>query len=245
MLRGGAAEGDTGFVLIHGGVHRASAWGPLLPHLDRPAFAIDLPGRGAPAAALRHITFEDFVASAVADVRATGLRRVTIVGHSLAGSIMPEVAARLAGIVHHMVFVSCAIPPQGQSMERNIPEPVRTYARRKLATGSVRLSPLVARLMFCNGMDKAQTRFVLDQLCAEPPSMMTTPVPLHRWPDDCGRTYVMLTKDHSLPMWNQRRHIRNLGPCEVVTFAGCHDAFVTHPKELGELLNCYGPPPAD
>ncbi|MEW6471506.1 MAG: hypothetical protein AB1679_04480 [Actinomycetota bacterium] len=90
-------------------------------------------------------------------------------------------------------------------------------------------------------MDATQTRFVLDQLCAEPPSLVAGKAPVRRWPDGVGRTYVLLTRDRALPPWNQRRQIRNLGPCEVVTFDGPHDAFVSHPQAMAAVLNRYAP----
>src|SRR4249919_566583 len=37
------------FVLVHGAGMGASCWDRLLPHLDRPAVAVDLPGRGSRA----------------------------------------------------------------------------------------------------------------------------------------------------------------------------------------------------
>jgi pimeloyl-ACP methyl ester carboxylesterase len=35
------------FVLVHGAGMGASCWDRLLPHLDRPAVAVDLPGRSS------------------------------------------------------------------------------------------------------------------------------------------------------------------------------------------------------
>jgi hypothetical protein len=52
---------------------------------------------------------------------------------------------------------------------------------------------------------------------------------------------VLLARDRALPPWNQRRQIANLGSCEVVTFDGPHDAFVSHPTELATVLNRYRP----
>lgn len=241
-VRGGAPDGDRGFVLVHGGVHRASSWSPLLPHLDRPAVAIDLPGRDASMAELRRLTREDFVDSAVADIRASGLRRITLVGHSLAGVILPEITVRLAEIIHHVVFISCAIPPPGRSIVEITPVPFRLFARWRFRRGVLVASPFMARRMLCNRMNDSQTRFVLDQLCDEAPGILTTPVPPYRWPDQLGRTYVSLKRDRCLPQFYQRRYIRNLGSCETVAFDGCHDAFVSDPAEVARILNRYGPP---
>lgn len=239
MARGGPSDADAGFVLVHGGVHRSVAWAPLLPHLNGPAVAIDLPGRHASRSELAGITLEDTVKSAVADIEATGWRRVTLVGHSLAGLFLPEITARLGETVRHVVFIACAIPPDGRSVVDTIPGPIRLYARRQLRRGHITIPPAIARRMFCNGMDAEQTRFVIDQLCSEPPSLLHASVPPRRWSDGVGRTYVLLRRDRSLPPWYQRRQIRNLGPCEVVECDGPHDAFVSRPREMAEILNRY------
>lgn len=233
--------GETGFVLIHGGGHRAASWAPLVPHLDHPAVALELPGRAATAAELRNLTLEDSIRSVIAGVEATGWRRVTLVGHSLAGLILPEVASRLAETVHHVVFIACAVPPEGRSVSDTIPMGLRLYVRWRLRRGYVAVHPTVARLLFCNGMNPDHTRFVLDQLCAEPQAVFDDKVPPRHWPEGVGRAYVLLTRDRALPPRTQLRQIANLGPCEVVTFDGPHDAFVSHPRELAVLLNRYRP----
>lgn len=228
---------EAGFVLVHGGVHRAAHWGPLLPHLAHPAVAIDLPGRTATRAELQTIMLDDFVDSAVAAVKATGWKQVTLVGHSLAGLLLPEVAARLPGLVHHVVFVSCAVPPDGRAVIDAFPAPIRLFLHWRLRLGSVALPRAVAQRMFCNGMDGPQRRFVLDQLCAEPPCVVSTPVPARRWPEGTGLTYVLLTRDRALAPWMQQRQIARLGPCQVVKLDAPHDAFVSHPVELARIIN--------
>ena len=55
------------YLLIHGGGSTARFWDRLLPYLDRPALAVDLPGRnGKPA---------DFATLTVADEVCVGARR--------------------------------------------------------------------------------------------------------------------------------------------------------------------------
>ena len=84
---------ELGFMLVHGGGHDSRCWEPLMPHLDGPTLAIDLPGRGRHPAALSGITVSDFVDSAVADLdNFHDAQRVVLVGHSMAGLTIPGVA---------------------------------------------------------------------------------------------------------------------------------------------------------
>src|SRR6266508_913128 len=95
---------ETGFVLVHGAALGPWIWDPVVPLLDRPALAVELPGRGARGADLRRVTLETAVRSTLDDVTALDVDRVVIVGHSLRlvvttsrnGVGIPRFAARRA-----------------------------------------------------------------------------------------------------------------------------------------------------
>ena len=60
------------WLLIHGGGATARFWDRLVPLLDGPSLAVDLPGRGGKPADLATLTVDEEVASVVADVEAAG-----------------------------------------------------------------------------------------------------------------------------------------------------------------------------
>ena len=48
------------YVLVHGAGMGASCWDRLIPHLDAPAVALDLPGRGSRSnVPIESVTLED------------------------------------------------------------------------------------------------------------------------------------------------------------------------------------------
>ena len=116
------------FVLVHGGAHGAWCWSPLLPYLEAPALAIDLPGRGKRPADLATVTAETFADSAAADIGRAGLSDVILVGHSMAGVTLPRVAARVPERLERLVFVSCAVPGHGENMLKILDPEVQTMA---------------------------------------------------------------------------------------------------------------------
>ncbi len=242
-----AGTGDVGFVLVHGGAHDARCWERLVPLLDGPALAVDLPGRGAHPADLRSTTIADFVDSTVADLDGFhGAERVVLVGHSMAGVSIPTVAARRADRVAHLVFLSCFLPREGGTIMRELPRWIQLLGRLNARKGSkpggatsAGLDPRIARYMFCNDMDAEQTAFTLAHLVPEAPGITGEVVSRKDLPsaDVIPRTYVKLLRDHSLRPELQDRLIANLGSSQVRTLDSGHNCMISHPVETAAILN--------
>jgi len=229
------------FVLVHGGAHGAWCWSPLLPHLEAPALALDLPGRGKRPADLATVSAERFADSVVADIERAGLSDVILVGHSMAGLTLPRVAARIPERLERLVFVSCAVPPEGTKLIDILDSDVQAMAG-EMEVGQVLSSGFsegVARQMFCNDMDEAQTRFVLDNLCPEAPQILFEANDLAGLAHPIPRTYVRLLRDGSLSQSIQDRCIAALGEVEVVALDTGHNVMISNPEALAGVLNGY------
>ncbi len=102
------------YVLVHGGGATARFWDRLIPWLDRPALAVDLPGRAAKPADLAMLSVEDETASVVADVvAAVPDGPIVLVAHSSGGLVVPGVVEALGDRVGTVVLNAALVPFEG------------------------------------------------------------------------------------------------------------------------------------
>lgn len=238
-------------VLVHGGGHGAWCWERLLPFLNRPALAVDLPGRGATPGDLDSLTVEECAASVLADVDRAGFDRFVLVGHSLGGLTISAVAGRAPSRVSQMVYVSCAVPPEGGSVMDTLPLVIRFISRQALQraergkrVGNAGLSEARIRKMFCNDMNPEQARFVVENCGPEAVGLISERVSRAAIPPSLPKTFVKLARDASIPPKKQDVMIANLRSCpgghvEVVTLDSGHDAMISHPDELAAVIERY------
>ena len=228
-----------GFVLVHGGAHASWCWERLIPYLDHPAIAVDLPGRGSNPADLTTLTVSDCVASVVGDVDRTGMDRVVLVGHSLAGVVVPAIAEEIPDRIAHLVFLSASIPPERGSSIDSLPWHLRLLARRNSRQSSNRdqMPKWLARRMFCSDLDENDTTYVLERLVPESISLVFEKVSRVNLPASIPITYIKLLRDKALSPRNQDRMIANLPRPRVRTLDAGHDAMIGRPQELAQILN--------
>src|SRR5688572_19303626 len=100
------------FVLVHGMSHGAWAWDALRARLEKSghrAVAVDMPGHGRRAHERARASIDSY-ARAVADATIqAGMSRAIVVGHSMAGAILPKVAERIEARVAHLVFLAAVV----------------------------------------------------------------------------------------------------------------------------------------
>jgi pimeloyl-ACP methyl ester carboxylesterase len=231
-------------VLVHGGEHAADCWDLTVAELGRQepglrVLAVDLPGHGEEPGELATATVAGWVACVVSRIDAAGLDEVVVVGHSLAGLTVPGVVTKLGSTrVREMILIAASVPPQGVAIVDTLSGPIAWYARRSARIGkSMSMPALLARRSFCNGMTREQRKFTLSRLCPESTAVLMEPADRSALPDDVPRTWILTMRDKSLSPANQRRSIDALGGVNtVISLDTCHDAMVSEPRRLAQVL---------
>ncbi len=107
----------SNILLIHG------AWGgawefedivKILNERGHQARAIDLPGHGHAVAPIAEVTMDAYVARVAEEVSAID-GKVVLVGHSLAGSIVSQVAELAPEKIERLVYVCAILPRNGET----------------------------------------------------------------------------------------------------------------------------------
>ncbi|WP_036437100.1 alpha/beta fold hydrolase [Mycobacterium sp. URHB0044] len=247
MTNGSATPAAVAF--IHGGVHTGRCWDDtittireLLPSTE--AFAVDLPGRRDIPGDLATLTRQgcvDSLAEQISERVGPGGGPVVIVGHSLAGVVIPGLVHRL-GVhrVQRVVFVACCMPPPGRSVLQTLPFPLDRFARRIVERAPIIEAPrALVRYMFGNRATPAQRVAMRANLCAES-SALVTGTSMVRLPPSVPTSWILTEHDRALPPRLQRKFIRELGGVDtVVTIDSGHEPMFTAPRELAHhVVRC-------
>jgi pimeloyl-ACP methyl ester carboxylesterase len=238
-------------VLVHGGEHSADCWDLTVAELARQepelrVLAVDLPGHGNEPGDLATARVVDWVDCVVARIDSASLEEVVVVGHSLAGLTVPGVVAKLGSPrVREMILMAASVPKQGTAIVDTLSGPLAWYVRRSVRRGkSMSMPAPLARRSFCNNMTRDQRDFTLSRLCPESTSVLVEPADRSGLPANVPRTWILTLRDKSLSPADQHRSIAALGGVDtVIPIDTCHDAMVSEPRRLAEILidRCRAP----
>lgn len=227
-----------GLVLIHGAGLGAWAWDRVVPCLEFPALAVDLPLRGDMNGGFSRLGLEDYAQSVIDAIAAFPADKIVLIGHSVGGEIALRVASRLQGRVVGLVLVSAIAPPPGKSMLSLQPWLKRLFMKAVFKFGPPKPQDKVIRAAVCNDLDEATCRLVLEKYSHESPRLFLDPV---AWtPAELPPClYVKTLQDLSVLPPVQDLMIARAKPQRVETLESGHMPMLSKPKELAAILNGF------
>jgi pimeloyl-ACP methyl ester carboxylesterase len=235
----------TNFLLLHGGSHGSWCWERLLFEIERlghRGYAFDLPGHGQDATPRSEVTIDSYITAVGSFVASQQLREFTVVGHSLSGVIMPEIAQLYRERIREVVYVAGIVLNAGEAAIDFIPAERRTsYFKMadESADGSFMASLDAARRVFFNDLSEEEAASFYRRLTPQPlaPYLARAKV----GPEAIGvpRRYILCRKDQALSPVLCHSFAQKLGVCEEEIDCG-HDVMLSKPGELAKVLCTSG-----
>lgn len=225
---------ELGTILVHGGFHGAWCWELVEPLLEHPTISIDIPGRGTRPFTGREVTFADCIAATLEEADAAGFERFVIVGHSMGGLTVTSVAHAAPSRVAHGVYLAALAPPVGMNTHQLF------QLDDSYSVDPKGFSPVpdaaTAQAMFSADLDAEAWAGYHARCVPEPNGMFLDTI--KGYDHSVPTTYVRCTRDAVVVPALSDVCIASLQPSvEVVDLASDHDAMLSHPAEVAEIIN--------
>ncbi len=161
-------EGTPALVFVHGWSCDRSYWSPQIDHFaaTHVVVAVDLAGHGESGGGRREWTMPAFGGDVVAVIEKLALREVVLIGHSMGGDVIVEVALALPERVAGLVWVDTYRTLGGVDSPEETEEFVRPF-RQEFRTAV----EAFVRPMFVPGSDPRLVEHVVADMSAAPPEV--------------------------------------------------------------------------
>ena len=223
------------FALVHGSFHGAWCWDRLRPELERMGhrvIAMDLPVSDPTLGAADY-------ARVVEKALDPGSEPI-LVGHSMAGLVIPLVAAHRP--VRRLVFLAAFLAQPGMSAnDQRAAEPLdgripaTTAEWTDLGDDVWAIGPNTATELFFSDAPPELTDWAIARLRPQSYRVIRETTPLTAWPDVDSRSIVCRDDRAINPDWVRTAARERLG-VEAIELDGGHSPFMTRPAELAAVL---------
>jgi pimeloyl-ACP methyl ester carboxylesterase len=227
-------------VLVHGSCHGGWCWQRLSPLLENAGYRVVAPtlaGLAERQAELStHIDLDTHVSDIVAAVQAQP-GPVVLLGHSYAGFVISGVADRLAasGRIRSLIYLDAFVPQDGEMQADYRTPEVRTQLHASFAAGN----PVFAKMpaSYFGISDPTDIAWVEGQLSDHPLGTYLQRLPLKNpLPPGIRRSYIACTTPALASVQGTRQRVRKDAQWRYAELATGHDAMVTDPVGLCQLI---------
>jgi len=233
------------FVLVHGSWQGGWCWDRVRQRLEaygHRVLAPTLPGRGDIADDRSAIGHDDNVAATLLALEAVGDDPVVLVGHSLGGVTVSQLADRRPDRVDRLIFCAAFVLEDGQAAADIMPEALRAGFAELAALRADRAMPMpwdLWRTGFIQTADEQLARASFDRLIPEPYRPVFEPIRLRRpVHHELPTSFITTRHDQTMPpgFWHPGMTSKlNGGP--HVEIDGDHEVMLSAPVRLADTLH--------
>lgn len=234
------------YVLIHGGFHDGRCWHLVARKLEERGHKVltpSLPGHGENLAQTSAIT-KDAYTECIKRIVEEQEEPVILVGHSMSGMFISEVAEQLPSLVSRLVYITAFLIDNGESLAQWLEDHEYIEIHAVLPNAifsedgkSAIFPPDKARLYFYNACSQEIADQAIQKLNPQAAAPLTTPieVSVEKF-GKISKVYIECLQDRSLPLALQRE-MQRLTPCDVISIEADHSPFYSQPEKLADYLH--------
>ena len=227
------------FVLIHGAWHGGWCWRHVASRLraaGHDVFTPTMSGLGERAHQLTSATgLSTFIDDGCAVLECEELQDVVLVGHSFGGPVISGMADRMKQRIRQLIYLDALIVHSGQSGLSILPPEVQAERSRTIDPEGLRMA-IPAPEKF-GVFEPSQAQWLLRRLTPHPLNAYREPLQLqHPLGNGLPKTYIAVTDPWYAPLADVRAWVMAQPDWGWRKIAGGHDAMVTSPEALADLL---------
>jgi pimeloyl-ACP methyl ester carboxylesterase len=229
------AAQPTTWVLVPGAWHGRWAFEPLcdaLASLGHYPIPVCLSGVGERSQDQHAVTLQTHIDNVIEAIPTTATP-VSLLGHSYAGMVITGAATQSPTPIAHLVYLDAFVPQAGDSFF-SLMKPAFVSAWKKRVGANRRVPPMLSAKQM--GLDDVTLAHRVDERLTAHPLQPLEDV-LHydvvKW-RRVSKTFIRCTRNPSFE--NMAHKALRLG-CTVKTIDAGHDAMLSHPNPLAQLLH--------
>ena len=237
------ASDSLHFVLVHGAWHGAWCWEKVLPLIEQAghqAHTLDLPGLGEDQTPIADVTLDAYVSAVIRTIDSVA-QNVVLVGHSMGGMVITQVAEKIPAQIDSLIYLTAFSPRHRETLFQYANEDTESDVARYKELHEEEGYFLVAekRLQDCfyglcsqQDADAAISRL-------RPQALAPIATPLRLSEANYGsvrRCYIDCTQDRAISHAMQLRMRDNARLDAALSLNTDHSPFYSCPEELVEGL---------
>jgi pimeloyl-ACP methyl ester carboxylesterase len=234
------------YILLHGAWHASWCWKYLVNELKdkgHDVIAPDLPGHGQNMQSFLEINLDTYL-SYLSEIIMSCDRQIILVGHSMAGIIISQLAENMPEKIAQLIYVAAFIPENKTSLmheaEKSRSQNIASEMLINTDRNEIELKKSNDLIdLFYNRCQREDAEFALQHLQKEPfqPFLDRINISVEKFGSVKAR-YIECSEDKVLLLKDQRRMQRRISG-DVISLNCDHSPFFSDPAGLCQAILCH------